>query len=113
MEEFKTVCAFFQFVDALEILPENESGVNLPVLQILEFLVSYVSALSFHACKITKICSERCKSVIKSLKYCRILLFCVTFLCFSLFHSGFCCTFALATRIVVDHSAGRTSDAQL
>lgn len=89
MEEFKTVCAFFQFVDALEILPENESGVNLPVLQILEFFVSYVNALSFHACKITKIFSERCKSVIKSLKYHRFSRFCVVFFRFSLVVSIF------------------------
>ena len=37
----------------------------------------------------------------------------ITFLQKSLQVSGFCCTFALAYKIMVDHSLGRTSDAQL
>ena len=89
-----------QFLSQRQVsgIPVNK-GILRALLQcdmLLHILFMYIreAMLRYFWIKMAKIVSESAFSVIKSLKYCRILLFCVTFLCFSLFHSGFLLTFA-------------------
>ena len=94
-------------------IPVNK-GVLRALLQcdmLLHILFMYIceAMLRYFWIKMAKIVSESAFSVIKSLKYCR---FCEK-IADSLVSFGILLYLCHRLQIVVDHSAGRTSDAQL